>query len=89
MAERRAGRELVQRAVVLAPGVFAPRHLAGVGAEVLAADVVVLAPLGPAQPREVAFRLVGAGPVIAERDGVVDAGQPPSGGPGGILVEHG
>ena len=43
------GHPLVLVAVGLAAHVLAPRHLPGVEAEVDAADVVVLAELGPAQ----------------------------------------
>jgi len=41
--------------------VLAPRHLASVGVQVPAAHVVMLAPLGTTQAREVAFRLIGSG----------------------------
>ena len=63
----------MQRPVGLAAGVLAPSHLDGVGGRVLAADVVVLTHLHPAQAGEVALRLVGARAAEAERDRMVDA----------------
>ena len=63
---------LVLGAVVLAAHVLAPRHLAGIEAEIVAADPVVLAELGAAQAREVALGLIGAGAIVREREAVVD-----------------
>ena len=49
VVQRIGGHPLVLGAVVLAAHVLPPRHLAGIEAQVDAADVVVLAELGPAQ----------------------------------------
>ena len=56
VVQRVGGHALVLVAVGLAAHVLAPCHLAGVETQVDAADVVVLAELGPTQAREVAFR---------------------------------
>ncbi len=53
--------------------ILAPRHLDGVGRQILAADVVVLTQLSATQAGEVAFGSVGAGAVPGERHRVVDA----------------
>src|SRR4051812_27438326 len=80
VVQRIGGHPLVLVAVGLPAPVFPPRHLARVEAEIDAADVVVLADLGPAQAAEEAFRLIGAGPVVAEGYRVVD----PLGGEAGV-----
>ena len=49
MVQRIGGHPLVLRAIVLSPHILAPRALAGVEVQVHAADMVVLAELGPAQ----------------------------------------
>jgi len=48
--------------------ILVPRHLAGIGDQIPAADVVVLTPLGTTQTREVAFRPIGADAFVHERD---------------------
>ena len=58
----------VRPAAVILP----PCHLLGIGCEVAPADMVVLSDLGTAQAGEEAFRLIGAGAVIRERDAVID-----------------
>ena len=73
MRQRRRRRGLVQRPVRHPAAILPPRHLDGVGREVLAADVVVLAQLGAAQTREVAFGLVRARAVQGEGNRVVNA----------------
>ena len=50
VVQRVGGHPLVLAAVVLAPHILAPRTLTSVEVQVHAADVVVLAELGPAQP---------------------------------------
>lgn len=70
--ERVGGAALELVTVGFAPHVLAPRHLARVELEVYARDMVVLPVLGPAQPREVALGLIGAGPLVREREAVVD-----------------
>src|SRR3974390_2479300 len=45
--------------------VFAPRHFAGILAEMRPGDMVMLTNLGPSQPGDIAFRLVRAGAVLA------------------------
>src|SRR5215213_9548409 len=72
MVQRIGGHALVLVAVGLPAHILAPRHLPGVEAEIHAADVVVLAELGPAQAAEEALGLIGAGAVIREREAVVD-----------------
>ncbi len=58
---------------VRAPAVIlAPSHLAGVGHEVAARDVMVRANLRPAQAGQVTLGLVRANPIVEEGDGVVD-----------------
>lgn len=49
MRQGRTRHHQVQRAVALAAVVLTPSHLAGIGAEVLAADAVMNAHLGAAQ----------------------------------------
>ena len=80
VVQRVGGHPLVLVAVGLAAHILAPCHLASIEAEVDAADVVVLAELGPAQAREVALGLIGAGAIVRERDAVVD----PLGGEAGM-----
>ena len=58
MPQRRSGNVHELRLARLAGVVFAPSHLASVGVKVRG-DVVVLADLGPAQPREERLGLVG------------------------------
>ena len=67
------GHQLEQHSVRLATVIFPPRHFASVTGQVDAADVVVLAEFGAAQPGEEAFRHVGAGFVQAVGFTVVDA----------------
>jgi len=50
---------------VVAAHVFAPRHFAGILAEIRPGDVVVLTDLGAPQPGDIAFRLVRAGAILA------------------------
>lgn len=69
-----------QLAVVVAAMILAPGHLASVGVEVCATDLVVLADLGPAQAGEVALRHVGADAFIHERNRVIDAAGREAGG---------
>src|SRR5271165_1812775 len=47
--------------------VFAPRHFAGILAEMRPGNMVMLADLRASQPRDIAFRLVGAGAIFAVR----------------------
>jgi len=68
MGQRRRRSGLVQRPVRHPALVLTPGHLDGIGSQVLAADVVVLAQLGAAQTGEVAFGLVRAGAVLGERN---------------------
>ena len=76
---------LVLASVVLAAPILVPRALTRVERQVDTADVMVLAELGPAQAREVALGLIGAGAVVAERDAVVD----PFGGEVGMQgIQH-
>ena len=72
MRQRRSRGGLVQRPIRHPATIFPPRHLDGVGQQVLAADVMVLAQLGAAQAREVAFGLVRASAVLGEGNRVVD-----------------
>jgi hypothetical protein len=55
MPERRSRRQLMLRPIRLPPGVLPPSHFEGIGAQVIAADVAALAPLGASQPKEVAL----------------------------------
>lgn len=73
MAEGCRGCQSVEGAVRLLPRVLSPCHLHGIGGYILAADVVVLAHLGTAKAGKVTLGLVGAGAVIREGDGLVDA----------------
>ncbi len=68
MRQRRACRGLVQRPVRHPPLILAPRYLNGIGQQVFAADVMVLARFGAAQPGKVAFGLIGASAVLGERN---------------------
>jgi len=52
MGQGRARRHRVQRSVGLPAVILLPRHLASVGAQILAADVMELADLRAAHPRE-------------------------------------
>src|SRR5271170_5980330 len=45
--------------------VFAPRHFTGILAEMRPGNMVMLADLRASQPRDIAFRLVGAGAIFA------------------------
>lgn len=72
MGQRGACRQRVQRAVSLAAVIFLPSHLAGVGAQVFAADVVVLPDFGATHPGEEGLGLVGASAVQAVGNRVVD-----------------
>ena len=49
----------------VAAHVFAPRHFAGILAEMRPGDMVMLTNLRPSQPGDIAFRLVRAGAVLA------------------------
>jgi len=73
MCQRSARSRPVLPTIGHAPGILAPSHFSSVEAEVLPADVVVLADLSATQAREVAFSLIGACAVFAERNRVVDA----------------
>ena len=72
MAQRRCRSGLMLRPVRHPAAILAPRHLGGIEAEILAADVVVLADLGATQAREEALYLIGARAVLAIRNRVVD-----------------
>src|SRR5208283_2872369 len=52
--------------------VFAPRHFAGILAEIRPGDVVVLADLGAPQPGDIAFRLVRAGAILGVSFAMID-----------------
>jgi hypothetical protein len=71
MPQRRAGNVHELRPGRLAAVVLAPSHLARVLVQV-DADPVVLADLGPAQPREERLGLVGVRALVMEGDAVVD-----------------
>jgi hypothetical protein len=64
--------KLVQGSVRVAAVILALRHLASVGDQIPAADVVVLADLRATEPGELRLRLIGAGAVVLERDAMVD-----------------
>ncbi len=73
MGQRRRRSGVVQPAVCRPAAILAPSHLGGVEAEVLAADVVMLADLSAAQAGEEAFRLIGARAILGEGNRVVNA----------------
>lgn len=64
MRQCRARGGLVERPVRHPAPILAPSHLAGVEAEILAADVMVLADLGATEAGEERLRLVGASAVL-------------------------
>jgi hypothetical protein len=72
MTKRRRRNRAVLFAVRNAAIVFAPCDLGCIGVQVQAADVMVLAKLGAAQPRKVGLGLIGAGAILAEGDLVID-----------------
>ena len=55
-----------------APHVFAPCHFARIVAKVKAGNMMVLANLGTSQTRDIAFRLVRAGAVLAVGFAMID-----------------
>jgi hypothetical protein len=73
MGERRSCDKTVLSAVRRAAMIFAPCHFRGIAIQIAPADVVMRSDFGAAQPREIGFRLIGAGPVRAECDGMIDA----------------
>ena len=74
LAERqRTHADAAQLVAVVDPAhVLAPCHLAGIEVQVVAADPVMLAVLGPAQAGEEALGLIGARPGIGEGEAVID-----------------
>ena len=56
----------------VAAHIFAPRHFAGILAEMRPGNMVMLADLRASQPRDIAFRLVRAGAVFAVSFAMID-----------------
>jgi len=75
-----------------AAGCLPPSHLPGIRQQVLPADMVVLPPLCSPEPGEEGLGLIGAGAILAQRDGMINPAHLTSergAGPAQPLRRHG